>query len=140
MCLFCLHLCIHVYHVHPWCLWRSKVSVRYPGTEVTHGCKPPCRRCQASPDPLHEQQVLWVNYLPLSIFSKNKKAFFIKIEKVYRNFNVKTWLFLRLIFENTVTFFLYFQLQLPIVFFLRCSILKEVWISQLWLVPGYPSR
>lgn len=120
MCLFCLHICIHVYRVHTLCLWRSEVSVRYPGTGVTHECKPPCRCCQTSPDPLHEQQVLWVNCPPLSIFSKNKKAFFIKIEKVYRNFSVKTGSFLDLSLRiDFFIIFFYFQLQFPNVFFLR---------------------
>lgn len=117
-----LYVLILLAYVHTWYLWRSEVSVRSPGTKVTHGCKPPCRRCQASPDPLHEPQVLSVNYTPLSIFSKNKKAFFIEIEKVHRSVSVKTWLLdlsLRILLHF---YFLFsFQLQFPKVFFLRCG-------------------
>lgn len=40
------------------CLWRLEKGVGAPGTEVTDGCKLPCRCWVSNPGPLEQQPVL----------------------------------------------------------------------------------
>ena len=34
-------VCMYVYHIHAWCLRRSDVGIRSPGTGVIDGCELP---------------------------------------------------------------------------------------------------
>lgn len=34
-------VCMHVYHIHAWCLRRSELGIGSPGTGVLDGCELP---------------------------------------------------------------------------------------------------
>ena len=40
VCVCVLLTCMHVCNMCAWCLWRSGVGVRSPGSGVIHGCEP----------------------------------------------------------------------------------------------------
>lgn len=100
MCLFCLHICT------PGACGGQKwvsdpLELKLP-MDVSHHVGA-VKQAQI----LSMSRKCSVNYTPLSIFSKNKKAFFIKIEKVHRNVSVKTWL-LDLSLRILLHFFFFF--------------------------------
>ena len=52
--IFFIILCVWVY-AHEWCMWRSEEDIRFPETEVTKGCEPPCQCWESNPGSLEEQ-------------------------------------------------------------------------------------
>lgn len=41
LCMNAMPTCVHVYHVHAWCLWKSEEGLRAIGTGASDGCGPP---------------------------------------------------------------------------------------------------
>lgn len=56
MCVYALHVCMSVHHVHLWCLRRPEEAIGYPG--ITDGCELPCGCGEPNPAPLQKQPVL----------------------------------------------------------------------------------
>lgn len=47
----CLPVCLYVYHVYTWYLWRSEEGFRVPGTRVTVGCELKYGHREPNPSP-----------------------------------------------------------------------------------------
>lgn len=50
--------CMHVYHVHVECSWRSEQGIGFPGTAVIDDCEAPCGRWELNLGLLQEQMLL----------------------------------------------------------------------------------
>lgn len=51
-------ICMTVYHVCAWYLWRPEEGTGYPETEITDGCELPHGGWEPNPVPLQDQRML----------------------------------------------------------------------------------
>lgn len=59
MCMDVLPVCISVYHMHAWCLWRSEEDIISLGTRVIDSCEWPFDCWELNQEPLEEQSILF---------------------------------------------------------------------------------
>jgi hypothetical protein len=45
----CMSVWQHVHHVYVWYMYTSEERVRFPGTGIVDGCKPPCGCWELNP-------------------------------------------------------------------------------------------
>lgn len=43
VCMNILSICLSVYHMHAWHLWKPEEKVGFLGTEIAEDCELPCR-------------------------------------------------------------------------------------------------